>query len=96
VIARAREVLAMLEGEAERMVQTLAPGMAGTPAPSGTARTARRSSAPPTAAAMDQLALFAPAVPHPVVERLRGTDVNTLTPLAALQLLAELAERARA
>jgi hypothetical protein len=34
-------------------------------------------------------------VPHPVVERLRVTDVNSLTPLAALQLLAELAERAR-
>jgi hypothetical protein len=30
-----------------------------------------------------------------VVERLRETDVNTLTPLAALQLLAELAERSR-
>jgi hypothetical protein len=43
----------------------------------------------------DQLALFAPAAPHPVVEQLRGTDVNTLTPIAALQLLAELAERAR-
>jgi hypothetical protein len=43
----------------------------------------------------DQLALFAPAVPHPVIERLRETDPNTLTPLAALQLLAELAECAR-
>jgi hypothetical protein len=30
------------------------------------------------------------------VERLRAMDVNTLTPLAALQLLAELAEDARA
>ena len=96
VLARAREVLAMLEGEAERMVQTLAPGVAGTLAAPGTPRMARRSSAAPSAAAMDQLALFAPAIPHPVVERLRGTDVNTLTPLAALQLLAELAERARA
>jgi DNA mismatch repair protein MutS len=39
--------------------------------------------------AAEQLALFASA-PHPVVERLRGVDVDNLTPLAALQLLAEL------
>jgi hypothetical protein len=44
---------------------------------------------------VDQLALFAVAT-HPVVERLRETDVNTMTPMAALQLLAELADRARA
>jgi hypothetical protein len=31
-----------------------------------------------------------------VVEQLRATDVNTMTPMAALQLLAELADRARA
>jgi DNA mismatch repair protein MutS len=85
VIARAREVLHLLEGEAERMVPTLA-----SRAP-GAGRGVRRPAAPPT----DQLALFVPAAPHPVVDRLRATDVNTLTPLAALQLLAELAERAR-
>ena len=39
--------------------------------------------------AVEQLALFA-SVPHPVVERLRGVDLNNLTPLLALQLLAEL------
>jgi hypothetical protein len=44
--------------------------------------------------APDQLALFA-APPHEVVEQLKRLDVNTLTPLAALQLVAELAERAR-
>ena len=31
----------------------------------------------------------------PAIEQLRETDINSLTPLAALQLLAELAERAR-
>jgi hypothetical protein len=41
------------------------------------------------------LALFGSA-PHPVVDALRGVDTDALTPLAALQLLAELAERARA
>ncbi len=37
----------------------------------------------------EQLGLFA-SLPHPVVEKLRGMDVDNLTPLAALQLLAEL------
>ena len=87
VIARARDVLRLLEGEAERMVPTLT---SSTPAET---RSSRRPSVP--AAPTDQLGLFAPATPHPVVERLRETDVNSLTPLAALQLLAELAERAR-
>jgi DNA mismatch repair protein MutS len=87
VIARARDVLRLLEGEAERMVPTLTSG--AVPSIRGN----RRSTTPsiPT----DQLGLFVPATPHPVVERLRETDVNSLTPLAALQLLAELAERAR-
>jgi DNA mismatch repair protein MutS len=88
VIARARDVLRLLEGEAERMVPTLASG-----APSA-GRTPRRAPLPPMPPT-DQLALFAPAMPHPVIEQLRETDVNTLTPIAALQLLAELAERAR-
>ena len=39
----------------------------------------------------DQLALFPPQAPtHPAVERLRAVDPNTLTPLQALQMLAEL------
>jgi DNA mismatch repair ATPase MutS len=84
VISRAREVLRLLEGEAERLVPTLARGAAST------GRDKRRASPP-----VDQLALFA-VQPHPVVERLRATDVNTMTPMAALQLLAELADRARA
>jgi len=85
VIGRAREVLRLLEGEAERLVPTLARG--GT----NVGRDTRRTTPPP----VDQLALFA-ATPHPVVEQLRATDVNTMTPMAALQLLAELADRARA
>ena len=84
VIGRAREVLRLLEGEAERLVPTLTRGGA-------TVGRDKRRAAPP----VDQLALFS-AAPHPVVERLRATDVNTMTPMAALQLLAELADRARA
>jgi DNA mismatch repair protein MutS len=81
VIARAREVLALLEGEAEHLVPALAP--------TGGARRAPKITSP------DQLGLFATAQPHAVVEQLRGIDVNTLTPLAALRLLAELTERAK-
>jgi DNA mismatch repair protein MutS len=46
------------------------------------------------AAADAQLGLFLPAAPHPVIERLRGLDTNAMTPLQALQLLAELAKAA--
>ena len=81
VIARARTVLALLEGEAEHLVPALAPAVAG--------------SKHVRAGSPDQLALFVAADRHVVVERLRATDVNTLTPLAALQLLAELAEQAK-
>lgn len=42
----------------------------------------------------DQLGLF-PAAVHPVVERLRAVEPERLTPLQALNLLAELVERAR-
>jgi DNA mismatch repair protein MutS len=42
-----------------------------------------------------QLGLFAPPPPHPALERLRQTDPDTLTPLEALTLLAELRRLAR-
>jgi hypothetical protein len=32
--------------------------------------------------------------PHPVVERLKGTDPNAMTPMQALALLAELVKDA--
>jgi DNA mismatch repair protein MutS len=87
VITRARAVLALLEGEAEHLV----PGLAPT-AP----MINRRRAGGDSAAHAAQLGLFAaPAQPHPVVDELRRVDVDTLTPLAALQLLAELAERAK-
>jgi DNA mismatch repair protein MutS len=89
VIARAREVLALLEGEAEHLV----PGLA-TSGPS-VVRGAGRAGARAAGAQTDQLALFGTPVPHAAVTRLREVDVNTLTPLAALQLVAELAEQAR-
>jgi DNA mismatch repair protein MutS len=82
VLTRAREVLALLEGEAEHLVPALAATIP---------RRAHRTAA----GVPDQLALFAVTPQHEVLGRLREIDVNTLTPLAALQLVAELAERAR-
>jgi DNA mismatch repair protein MutS len=52
---------------------------------------AARGERAPTSA---QLPLFAPPI-HPALERLRAIDPDTLTPLAALQLLAELHDEAR-
>ena len=83
VIARARTVLALLEGEAEHLVPALAPAVAGAKRP--------RREAPPS----DQLALFIPAAHHAAMERLRVVDVNALTPLAALQFVAELSAQAK-
>ena len=80
VIARARALLKLLEGE--QIVAALS-GKAGV-----AARAPRGMG--------DQLGLFASNLPHPVVERLRDIDVNTLTPLEALALLAQLTAEARA
>jgi DNA mismatch repair protein MutS len=49
----------------------------------------------PARATHDQLALFGGVERHPVVERLREIDPNTLTPIAALDLLAQLVDEAR-
>jgi len=85
VIARAREVLALLEGEAEHLVPGLTAGQKGGPA------VAARRAADPA-----QMALFgAQHAPHPVLERLRQLDSDTVTPLQALLLLHELTEQAR-
>ena len=42
----------------------------------------------------EQLGLF--GLLHPVIERLRELDINTMTPLQALEQLAKLADEARA
>ena len=80
VLTRARAMLTLLEGEGERLV----PSLAG-----------KTRSTPRAADAQVQLPLFS-APEHPVVERLRDVDPNTMTPLQALELLAQLTEAARA
>jgi len=83
VLSRAREVLRLLEGE------QLAAALAG-----GRER-GRASPARSAPADAQQLTFFAPALPHPLVARLAVLDANEMTPLQALQLLAELATEAR-
>jgi DNA mismatch repair protein MutS len=80
VIQRAREVLKLLEDEQ----------LADARRRGGTGAKSSPRPAPP----LEQLALFAPPL-HPVVERLRSVDVNTITPLQALSLLATLATDAQ-
>jgi DNA mismatch repair protein MutS len=87
VLARAKQVLALLEGDGAAMVE----GLDRKAGPGPRDRNAgKKSKAPPT----DQLALFG-ALPHPVVEQLRAIDANAMTPLQALELVARLAEQAR-
>ena len=45
--------------------------------------------------ASPQLSLFTEHVEHPVVAQLRSVDLNTLTPLAAFDLLRTLAAQTR-
>jgi DNA mismatch repair protein MutS len=87
VLARAKEVLAVLEREGATIVDEAGPRAADR----GPRK--RRASPPPT----DQLALFAaaPAPPHPVLESLRALDPNHLTPMQALDLIARLAAEAQ-
>jgi DNA mismatch repair protein MutS len=78
VVARAREILAELEETHSHHGEGLGRRGAHRPA----------STAPP-----DQLSFFTPAV-HPVVERLRSMEVERMTPLEALNRLAELKKEA--
>jgi DNA mismatch repair protein MutS len=82
VIARAREVLRLLENE--QLAAALEAG----------GRRVRASRDAPSAANSPQLALFA-TEPHAVVRRLQAIDINQLTPLDALRLLDELSSLAR-
>ncbi|MGH7505254.1 MAG: DNA mismatch repair protein MutS, partial [Longimicrobiales bacterium] len=78
VVARARDILAELEGAHSGGGVGLGRHGEGRPASAGMA---------------DQLSLFHSAE-HPLLARLRALDVEALTPLQALNLLAELRELA--
>lgn len=87
VIGRAREVLRLLEGE------QLVPALRRRAAGGGSTVGAGVEPAPRTAG--PQLGLFA-GEEHAVVRRLRGLDINALTPLEALTLLNELSREVKA
>jgi DNA mismatch repair protein MutS len=78
VVARAREILGELEGTHTHHGEGLGRRGARRPA----------STTPP-----DQLTFFG-AAEHPVVDRLRKLDLDSMTPLEALNRLAELKEEA--
>ena len=95
VLGRAREVLALLEGEGAHMAVALGRSIGATNGRGEKGESMRGADRRGTASRdHEQLALF--AVPHPVVERLRGLDVNTMTPLQAIEQLARLIDEARA
>ena len=82
VIRRAREILHALESSEEQRLAKEAAAAARDEPPRPGLRVESDSPLPA------QLPLFVPT--HPVIERLRSLDVNRMTPLEALNLLAEL------
>ena len=93
VIARARALLRVLEGE--QIVPAL--GSVSNSDPK-TEKSEQHNSITKTASSQSQLGLFGSVpqlAPNPVVERLAAIDINALTPLQALALIAELASAAR-
>ena len=80
VLARARAVLRLLEGEGDQLV----PGLTANAETSGRTR---------VAADATQLGLFPGS--HPALERLRAIDPDRMTPLEALSAIDELARMAR-
>ncbi len=97
VLERAREVLQELESErtaehlraAQQGAEDRAPGEAGYGSRSREPRTQGGS---PMAPVAGELPLFG-AAEHPLAEALRGIEVETLTPLEALNLIAAWKKR---
>ncbi len=87
---RAREILSQLEQQHIEKDQHTQHGVTEPTSPAnGANRTGRRAIKPQQKRAGDlQMLLFEP-MEHPLIDTIRQTDVNTLTPLAALQLIQE-------
>lgn len=93
VIERARSVLRLLEGEGAQMVAFLDREAGAGVGEAGRAQRVAGSAERESRDSAAQLALFSP-VPAALLERLRGLDVNRLTPLDALRELDELTRMA--
>ncbi len=93
VIETARRVLTELESSEEsRLTHELMTGeLLPAPPRSQPAAPRRQSQRHP----LQQLPLFTPAAPDPLVKELAGLDIDNLTPLAALSLLYDLRNRAK-
>ena len=93
VIARARALLRVLEGE------QIVPALGSVSNSSmKTKKQQQHKATIQTSSSQSQLGLLAAApqlAPNPVVDRLAAVDINALTPLQALALIAELAATAR-
>jgi len=83
--------LAGLPDAVVRRAREVLAELEGAHAPHGAASPGPRARSRAPSAQTDLFA--APALPHPVVEQLRALDPNTLTPMQALALLAEMRER---
>jgi DNA mismatch repair protein MutS len=95
VLGRAREVLALLEGEGAQMATALGRKSDRADERShGGKPDARPVRSDVVVAPSEQLGLF--GMPHPVIEQLRALDINTMTPLQALEQLAKLVDEAKA
>jgi len=91
VIERAREILSSLEAmESARIAREAA---AAGEEPSSSVGPKRRGGSKLSVQG-EQLSLFHDGV-HPLVDRLAAIDINHLTPLEALNLLAELCRQAK-
>jgi DNA mismatch repair protein MutS len=92
VIARAREILKRHERSEEELAHELSPGVAGSAALSGSSFGV--SSATPSghapSAVPEPLQTAFTEIDQPVLDALRNADLNHLTPLEALNLLAAL------
>jgi len=94
VLGRAREVLALLEGEGAQMATALGRKSDRADERSHGGKPDARPVRSDVVAPSEQLGLF--GMPHPVIEQLRALDINTMTPLQALEQLAKLVEEAKA
>ncbi|MEX0885077.1 MAG: DNA mismatch repair protein MutS [Phycisphaeraceae bacterium] len=84
VVARADELLSQLAVSHEQAPPPPSPPTVAGEADNGEAHKQRQR---------EQMSLFTEYVPHPVVEELRGIDINSLTPLQAFDALRRLRER---
>jgi DNA mismatch repair protein MutS len=94
-VSRARRILADLEKGNVIHVQTAAAEGDGDINGSGNGKASRKADTPVRVEERTVQLTFFDLADHPVLEKLRTLEINTLTPLQALSLLAELKQDAK-